>query len=354
MIADGANETDVREEIAAPFLAVLGYKRGTENDILREFSLAYDRIFLGRKKPNDPPLRGRADYVLSVTGAGRWVLEIKAPSVAIDQDAIDQAISYARHPEVSATYAAVLNGIRFVVFHSSQRSSERPLVDVAVVSAEKLAGELSALLSPAAIRRDCSPSHVDLGLPLAEGFRSRAEVRGGFNSFDEFMWAANFPMPAPQHALLDEMCRRMRGMRSTIVGGSVWRDEASRIRAKLNWSAPNDDLLQFAFDKNLMNAEYLSLGVDISSSGDRPTVFDVVGGLHIAEGEKLFDPIRWDVVVSGLAMSMNYRGQAIGHIDGRVFKGRFQTEYECTFPALPGMGMGLFGTGAFEVVLDPR
>lgn len=292
--------------------------------------------------------------MLSVTGAGRWVLEIKAPSVAIDQDAIDQAISYARHPEVSATYAAILNGIRFVVFHSSQRSSERPVVDILVASVEQLAGELSALLSPAAIRRDCSPPHVDLGLPLADGLRSRAEVRGGFNSFQDFMWAANFPVPPPQCALLDEMCRRMKGMRSGIVGGSVRRDDTSRIRAKLNWSAPNDDLLQFAFDKKLMDAEYLSLGADISSDGARPTVFDVVGGLHVAQGEKLFDPIRWDTFVSGVAMSMNYRGQAIGHIDGHVFKGRFQTEYECTFPTLPGMGMGLFGTGIFEVVLDPR
>jgi hypothetical protein len=78
MVVDGANETDVREEVATPLLSALGCSRGTRNDILREYSMAYDRKFLGRKKNNDPPLRGRADYVLSVAGAGRWVLEIKA------------------------------------------------------------------------------------------------------------------------------------------------------------------------------------------------------------------------------------------------------------------------------------
>ena len=87
MNLDGANETDIREEIAAPLLALFGYKRGTENDILRELTLSYDRNFLGRKKNNDPPLRGRADYILSVIGAGRWALEIKAPSESISQDA---------------------------------------------------------------------------------------------------------------------------------------------------------------------------------------------------------------------------------------------------------------------------
>lgn len=115
MKIEGANETDVREEIASPFLAVLGYKRGTCNDIARELVLTYERQFLGTKKPTDPPLRGRADYVLTVIGAGRWVLETKAPNEPIDGDAIEQAMTYARHPEVSASYSVVLNGVRLTV-----------------------------------------------------------------------------------------------------------------------------------------------------------------------------------------------------------------------------------------------
>jgi predicted type IV restriction endonuclease len=145
MAMEAANETDVREEIAAPLLTLLGYERGTENDILREFTLQYDRVFLGRKKSSDPLLRGRADYILSVTGAGRWCFEIKSPTEEITPEVVDQAISYARHPRVSGCYAAVLNGRRLVVYHNSQTSDQEPFVDLEVTSAATAALRSSTL-----------------------------------------------------------------------------------------------------------------------------------------------------------------------------------------------------------------
>ena len=57
MHIEDTKEVDVREEIVAPLLLLLGYQRGTENDIRREEHLSYDRQFLGRKKKSDPPLR---------------------------------------------------------------------------------------------------------------------------------------------------------------------------------------------------------------------------------------------------------------------------------------------------------
>jgi hypothetical protein len=348
------NETDVREEIATPFLSRLGYERGTPNDILREFSLAYDRVFLGRKKKNDHPLRGRADYVLSVIGAARWVLEVKAPSETISRDVIEQAQSYARHPEVSATYATVLNGRRFVVYHSSQSSNDPPIADVEVTSAEGLAAQMNALLSPSAIRRDCTPPKIDLGTPLADGFRSSAQILRGFISYSDFVWECNFPLPHDQRASLDEMCRKMKGFRSTVIGGKVWRDDTSRIRAKLDWTLPHEKLLKFAYDKKLLDVEYFSLNSSISSDPNYPTIFDVVGQVSIVRGEALFDILRWDSKVAGIEVAMTYRGQASGVIENSNFCGTFQAEYESTFPAIPGLSIAMFGMGNFEVVLDPR
>ena len=354
MARDSTNETDIREEIATPLLSLLGYQRGTENDILRELSLSYDRNFLGRKKNNDPPLRGRADYVLSVTGAGRWALEIKAPSEDITQDVIDQAISYARHPEVSGTYAVILNGKRLVVFHNSQKSSDKPIVDLEVQSPEQLASQLCGLLSPSAIRRDCSPPVVDLGIPLADGFRSSANITGGTITYSDFVWKCNSPLPKQQIEVLNEICRRMSTLRSTIIGGVVWRDDTSRIKAKLDWAFPHDQLLQFARDKNLLNAEYISLSEKISSDPENPTIFDVIDNVSVSEGEILFDIVRWDTQIAGIALSMTYRGQATGYIQNGVFNGSFQAEYESTVPSMPEFCMNMYTLGTFEVVLDDR
>lgn len=348
------NEMDVREDVAAPLLSLLGYKRGAQNDILREFSLSYDHHFLGRKKKNDPPLRGRADYVLSVRGAGRWVLETKPPSEDITQDAIEQTISYARHPEVSGTYAAVLNGKRFVVFHNSQKSNDTPIAELQVQSPEQLAAQLCSLLSPSAIRRDCSPPIVDLRMPLADGFRSRAGITGGTIAYSKLLWECNVPLPEPQKTDLDEISRRMSTTRYAIIGGSVWRDDTSRIKAKLEWAFPHDQLLQFAQDKNLLNAEYVSLSEQISSDPANPTVFEVVGSVSVAEGDILFDILRWDTQVAGIALSMTVRGQAVGYISDRIFNGSFQSEFESSVPTLPEFSLNMYAIGKFSVVLDGR
>ena len=354
MARGSTNETDIREEVATPLLSLLGYQRGTENDILRELSLSYNHNFLGRKKNNDPPLRGRADYVLSVTGAGRWVLEIKAPSEDITQDVIDQAITYARHPEVSGTYIAILNGARFVVFHNSQKSSDQPIVDLEVTSPEQLAERLCGLLSPSAIRRDCSPPVVDLGTPLADGFRSSTNIIGGAITYSEFIWKCNSTLPEQQIEALDEICRRLSTLRSTITGGVVWRDDASRIKAKLDLAFPHDQLLHFARDKNLLNAEFISLSEKISSDPENPTVFDVISNVSVSEGEMLFDIVRWDTQIAGIALSMTYRGQATGYIKDKIFCGLFQAEYESTVPSMPEFFMNMYGLGTFEVTLGRR
>ncbi|UTW51772.1 type I restriction enzyme HsdR N-terminal domain-containing protein [bacterium SCSIO 12827] len=352
MNLEGANETDVREEVAAPLLAALGYERGSSNDILRELTLKYGHSFLGRKKSNDPPLRGRADYVLAVLGAGRWVLEVKGPYEDITQDVIEQAISYARHPEVAGSYAAILNGRRFQLFHATQKSDDPPQLDIAVESVDQLARALRGVLSPADIRRDCTPPAVDLGLPLAEGFRSKAAVTGGNITHAFYEWESNFHLP--NSGQMDETCRVLADMRSDITGGYVARDKESRIVGKLDWAYPNNAILQFAKDKQIENFEYISLDSDISTNPQAPTTFDVVAQITIDQGERLFDILRWESKEAGIATAMNLRGQAIGYIADDSFVGQFQTEYEMRFPLLPGAIVSMYGGGTFSVRLDPR
>lgn len=349
-----ANEADVREEVAAPFLSALGYKRGTENDILREYSLSYGRNFLGRKKENDPPLRGRADYILSILGAGRWILETKAATQEISIDDIEQAITYARHPEVSASYAAILNGKRIVVMHVSQKSNESPLVDEQITSPQILAEKLSGLLSPLAIRRDCSPPIVDLGLPIVNGYRSRIDITGGKITHIGASWDCNISLGAEAEAIFDSTCSMMKGFQSAITGGSVFRDDQSRVIATLSWSMPHADLLQFANDKGLMETKYVCLDNKISDDPDHPAVFDVIGDVKIDAGEHIFNIVNWQSSQAEVDMQMRYRGQAVGNFLDGAFRGQATSEYEITYPKVPELKVNMYTVSEIEVILSNK
>src|SRR5205809_5089995 len=89
-------EADVREEIIAPLLKHLGYGVRTENNLIREQSLRYPRVYIGTKNPmRDPVIRGSADYICDAKRKVRWVIEAKSPDVEIGADEIEQAYSYA-------------------------------------------------------------------------------------------------------------------------------------------------------------------------------------------------------------------------------------------------------------------
>lgn len=350
----GANETDVREEIATPFLQNLGYERGTSNEILRERALKYERHFLGRKKDSDPPIRGRADYILSVMGAARWCLETKPPHEEIEKDQIDQAISYARHPEVAGAYAAIMNGLRFVVFHSSQTSNDQPIVDISIINPTQLADELRGLLSPEAIRRDCSPSIVDLNQPLAPGLRSEATVLRGYVEYESYTWESTMPLPPVATKPLDEMTQRMTGRRENMNGGRIYRDEKSRIHADLDWAVAHESLGQLIADENVMQFDYISLGPSLSNESKAPTAFDIVGRTRLEEGVNVFDTITWTQRQLEMETIMILRGQGTGHINGDIFDGQFQIEQQCTVPQVPNLMINFYAIGNFNVVLDMR
>lgn len=299
-------------------------------------------------------MRGRADYVLRVLGVGRWVLEIKAPSEKITQDVIDQTISYARHPEVSGHYAAILNGERFVVFCNTQASNEEPLLDLRVTTPQELAQKLTGLLSPSAICRDLRQPTVDLGKPLADGLRSRSNIINGTIVYSKFTSESNFLIPAPQKIILNDHLEKMSSIMGTITGGRIWRDAEGLIRAKLKWATPHQDSQQFMFDKKLEDAEYISLDEIISTDPENPTVFDVVDSITVEKEEKIFNPISWETKAVGLDMTLRYQAQAMGFIKGEMFSGDMQVEYITTFSALPGKVLTMRGVGTFEVKLDDR
>jgi hypothetical protein len=348
------NEMDVRAEIAEPLLAALGYLRGTTANIDREFRLTYERHFLGRKKATDRPLVGIADFRLSVVGYGHWVLDTKAGDAEISRNDIEQVISYARHPEVSGHYAAVLNGRRFVLYRTTQSSTEDALVEIQFSSYLELVDKLKGFLSPSAIKRDCCPPIVDLGQPLADGLRSSAKISGGSVQYKKFDWHANFDVPSHGKVELDEACRRLSSYRVQVTGGRIWRDETSRIRAKLDWSSPEPRIAKFAIDKKLSDIEYINLEGQVSLDRTKPSPFDVVSKINVQQGEQLFDFLRWTSKIAALDCDMILSGRAAGSFDGRFFAGEFQCEIVGRFPAAPNLQVLVRALGEFDVEVDRR
>lgn len=329
------NEADVREDIAAPFLKALGYARGTVNDIQREHFLRYEALQLGRKKTNDLPLGGKADYLLVVAGAGRWVLETKPPYEEIDLDTIDQTISYARHPEVCGHYAAILNGRRFVLFDRTRSSNDIPLLDIQVSTGEELAKAVESLLSPAAIRRDCGPPVVDLAKGLAKGFRSRVDILGGEMVHLNNWW--EFPSVIPQQAN-DELVatgKRLVGTIASVKGGMIWRDDASRIRARLKWNLPHEGLASFMQQSKMEDWEYVCLDDVVSDDPEKPSVFEVLGAFRLEAGQPVFNVLRWSSVVMQLPVETTVHGQAAGFLLSDTFGGIARMEQIMRIPMIP-------------------
>jgi hypothetical protein len=317
------NEQDVREEIATPFLKALGYESRTANDIVREHRLRYAAMQLGRKKQNDVtlPQGGDADYMLTVAGAGRWILETKPPDQEITSDDIDQAASYARHPEVSGHYAAVLNGRRFVLYYSSQTSNDEPLIDLKGESGDQLAQALAGLLSPLAIRRDCARPKVDLRTPLAPGYRGEAALLGGWNKQLSIRIDPKLQALVPAVAELQMQYKKLVGMQSILKDGTIWRDRSSRLRARVSWHPPHEEMRPLLEAAHLDQFEYVCLGETISTNSEKPSVFEILGSYESHEGQVVYDLLQWKSQALGFDASTVIQGQATRCLVDDKFEG---------------------------------
>lgn len=272
---DRMNEADVREEFIAPLLTELGYRSGSENHAAREvpLSLRYPRSFLGRKnKKKDPYLRGRADYVLEVSGHARWVIEAKPPQESIDLDSIEQAFSYASHPEIRAVYFAISNGREFRIYRTSAPPESPPILQMEYADIERDTSPIFNLLSADAIKRDF-PFEQDLGAPLGPGLRSLAMIASGSISYSR----VSIPMP-----IVEEL-------QIAIVDGAIERGEAGNLIAYVVTLAPIRSIQQMIEKMGLSKLEYTSPATVLSSDPALPTEFSYSGQAIFKKGEELFD-----------------------------------------------------------------
>jgi 16S rRNA G966 N2-methylase RsmD len=153
-------EDSVREEICHPLLLRLGYASSGSSRIIRSKTLAHPFIMIGSKKR---PINTTPDYLLSVDKKYRWLLDAKAPGENIVSGKhVEQAYSYAIHPEIRAQFFALCNGGRFTLFDIHDQV---PLLNFELKHLDIEWPALTNFLSPDSFRRVTDAPKIQPELP---------------------------------------------------------------------------------------------------------------------------------------------------------------------------------------------
>ncbi|MFA5077955.1 MAG: DNA methyltransferase [Dehalococcoidia bacterium] len=159
-------EDSVREDIVLPILHALGYSSSGLNKIVRSKGLRHPFVTIGSKKRKITLI---PDYLLVVQGKPGWVLDAKAPGEDIGSgENVEQAYSYAIHPDIRVKIYALCNGKEFIGFRIDE---PKPIVYFQLSEIDQHWQRLYELLSPKAF----SP---------AESVTGRLIVKDATEAFD--------------------------------------------------------------------------------------------------------------------------------------------------------------------------
>ena len=149
-------EDSVREVIILPILRELGY---THDTIVRSKSLQNPFRKVGTRRVNVIV----PDYVMRVASNFAWVLDAKAPKQKVVNDEnVEQAYSYATHPEIRSNYFALCNGIEFSLFRTANPAE--PILFFEVEDIENQWEALKKYLSPDSFQTGKNISQTTVGV----------------------------------------------------------------------------------------------------------------------------------------------------------------------------------------------
>lgn len=155
-------EDSVREEIILPIVKSLGYQVSGDSRVVRSRSLVHPYVALGsqQRKVSIVP-----DYLFLSDGKPYWVLDAKSPSEDITRSKhVEQAYSYAIHPEVRAELYALCNGREFALYSVKQFE---PLLCFKIKEIESYWDSIYRILNPEIKGHpDLLNFHPDYGLHL--------------------------------------------------------------------------------------------------------------------------------------------------------------------------------------------
>jgi hypothetical protein len=166
-------EDAVREDIVAPFLKALGYQPSGEQRMERSKALTHPFVMIGsqKRKINIVP-----DYTLFQGDQPILVLDAKRPSEPIvKSEHVEQAFSYAIHPDIRTRSYALCNGHELVLYDVEK---SEPVLQVRMDSLGENWNLVLRHLSPVALANHHHRSFLpDLGIFLKNaGFTSSQQI----------------------------------------------------------------------------------------------------------------------------------------------------------------------------------
>jgi hypothetical protein len=166
-------EDSVREVIITPILSRLGYTPSGSDRVIRSKSLVHPFIYVGTRKL---PVTLIPDYTLLSEDKALCVLDAKSPSEDIlSRQHVQQAYSYAIHPELKCTTFALCNGKQLAVFSVDD---PKPLLVLAFHELDSHWTEVERFLAPRFLRNPLLRKFVpDLGIAYARmGLTKRSKI----------------------------------------------------------------------------------------------------------------------------------------------------------------------------------
>lgn len=138
-------EDAVREDIVSPLLRRLGYSHQGKNIMVRSRSLTHPYVYIGTKKHKVNII---PDYLLEIDDKPKWILDAKSPIQDITSGKnVEQAFSYAIHPDVRVDLYALCNGKELTVFAINKI---KPILHIKLEEWERNWDKINKVLSPIA------------------------------------------------------------------------------------------------------------------------------------------------------------------------------------------------------------
>ncbi|MEM9633809.1 MAG: type I restriction enzyme HsdR N-terminal domain-containing protein [Pseudomonadota bacterium] len=343
------NEAEVRFHIIDPIIRKLGYSGGDDVYFKLEEKLEYGYHHIGRRnKKRDLPL-GYPDYRAGLNGRrGCFVIEAKAGHIALTERDIEQAHSYAAHPQVGANFFVLSNGCSFKIFETLSGSGADPIVDLSVDQLDELFHQIENVLSPKRLAMHCQVEY-DLGLKLCEGLGSQVPISRGIYTMTSCAYRIMFNdsditeklRPAiPQMADMDDQIELMQNhFELTVTKGIAKRNEAGRICAEVQFSGVTK---HSKAAMQLLGVETLKFETSdkfVSTSPETPSLFESTDEFKIARGTSL--PAMFGGTVNvGIEADAEYLIQCqLAKVGGRIV-GEYVSASAFHVPIpVPGLGM---------------